>query len=85
MEIKPIKTEQDYLHSIKRIEKLWGSKKDTSQGDENKKYHYTPGTHAKTATKSCGRSKKIIICLLPAYSGVLSRLNGYSKGSLYPG
>ncbi len=34
MEIKPIKTEQDYHHSIKRIEKLWGSKKDSRQGDE---------------------------------------------------
>lgn len=34
MQIKPIKTEQDYLHSIKRIEKLWGAKKDTPQGDE---------------------------------------------------
>jgi len=34
MEIKPIKTEIDYNESIKRIEELWGSKKDTLQGDE---------------------------------------------------
>jgi HTH-type transcriptional regulator / antitoxin HigA len=34
MEIKPIKTEQDYNDSIKRIEELWGAKKDTPQGDE---------------------------------------------------
>ena len=34
MEIKPIKTENDYNESIKRIEKLWGSKKDSPQGDE---------------------------------------------------
>ena len=34
MEIRPIKTEQDYNDSIKRIEKLWGAKKDTPQGDE---------------------------------------------------
>lgn len=34
MEIKPIKTENDYNQSIKRIEKLWGSKKDSPQGDE---------------------------------------------------
>jgi HTH-type transcriptional regulator/antitoxin HigA len=34
MEIRPIKTEQDYKDSIKRIEELWGSKKDTPQGDE---------------------------------------------------
>nr|NQU91349.1 helix-turn-helix domain-containing protein [Bacteroidota bacterium] len=34
MEIKPIKTENDYNESIKRIEELWGSKKDTSEGDE---------------------------------------------------
>ena len=34
MEIKPIKTENDYNESIKRIEKLWGSKKDTPEGDE---------------------------------------------------
>ena len=34
MNIKPIKTENDYNNSIKRIEELWGSKKDTSAGDE---------------------------------------------------
>jgi HTH-type transcriptional regulator/antitoxin HigA len=34
MEIRPIKTERDYNESIKRIDELWGSKKDTPQGDE---------------------------------------------------
>ena len=34
MEIRPIKTEQDYNTSIHRIEALWGAKKDTPQGDE---------------------------------------------------
>ena len=34
MEIRPIKTEQDYNSAIKRIEELWGSKKDTLKGDE---------------------------------------------------
>ncbi|MBC8005222.1 MAG: transcriptional regulator [Verrucomicrobia bacterium] len=34
MEIKPIKTEQDYNESLKRIEELWGAKRDTPQGDE---------------------------------------------------
>lgn len=34
MDIKPIKTEQDYNSAIKRIEELWGSKKDTPIGDE---------------------------------------------------
>ena len=34
MEIKPIKTEQDYTESLKRIEMLWGAKRDTPQGDE---------------------------------------------------
>ena len=34
MEIRPIKTEQDYQDSIRRIEELWGAKKDTTQGDE---------------------------------------------------
>ena len=34
MNIKPIKTEQDYNNSIKRIEELWGAKKDTADGDE---------------------------------------------------
>ena len=34
MEIRPIKTEQDYNKSIKRIEELWGAKKDSSKGDE---------------------------------------------------
>jgi HTH-type transcriptional regulator/antitoxin HigA len=34
MEIKPIKTEQDYTESLKRIDELWGAKRDTPQGDE---------------------------------------------------
>ena len=34
MEIRPIKTEQDYISSVRRIEELWGAKKDTPQGDE---------------------------------------------------
>ncbi|NEW82851.1 MAG: helix-turn-helix domain-containing protein [Mariniphaga sp.] len=34
MEIRPIKTEQDYQESIHRIEELWGSKRDTPEGDE---------------------------------------------------
>ncbi len=34
MEIKPIKTEQDYNESKKKIEKLWGAKKDSQEGDE---------------------------------------------------
>jgi HTH-type transcriptional regulator/antitoxin HigA len=32
--IRPIKTEKDYNSAIKRIEELWGSKKDTPKGDE---------------------------------------------------
>ena len=34
MDIRPIKTELDYNSAIKRIEELWGSKKDTVNGDE---------------------------------------------------
>ena len=34
MEIRPIKTERDYNESMQRIEELWGSKRDTSEGDE---------------------------------------------------
>ena len=34
MNIKPIKTENDYNESISRIEELWGAKKDTPEGDE---------------------------------------------------
>lgn len=34
MEIRPIKTEQDYNSAIKKIEELWGAKKDTPKGDE---------------------------------------------------
>ena len=34
MEIRPIKTEQDYNSAINRIEELWGAKKDTIDGDE---------------------------------------------------
>jgi HTH-type transcriptional regulator / antitoxin HigA len=31
---KRIKTENDYFESLKRIEELWGAKKDTPEGDE---------------------------------------------------
>jgi len=34
MDIRPIKTEQDYNAAITRIENLWGAKMDTSEGDE---------------------------------------------------
>jgi HTH-type transcriptional regulator/antitoxin HigA len=34
MDIRPIKTEHDYMTAMSRIEKLWGSKKDTPEGDE---------------------------------------------------
>ena len=34
MEIRPIKTEGDYNDSIKRIEVLWGAKRDTPEADE---------------------------------------------------
>lgn len=34
MEIRPIKTENDYQSTLSRIEELWGAKKDTLEGDE---------------------------------------------------
>ncbi len=34
MDIRPIKTEQDYHTAISKIEELWGAKKDTLKGDE---------------------------------------------------
>ncbi|MFO7671773.1 MAG: transcriptional regulator [Bacteroidales bacterium] len=34
MDIRPIKTEQDYDSAIRRIEELWGAKRDTTEGDE---------------------------------------------------
>jgi len=34
MEIKPIKTEIDYNNALKRIELLWGAKKDSREGNE---------------------------------------------------
>jgi len=34
MQIKPIKTEADYKKAIQRIEKLWGSEKNSIKGDE---------------------------------------------------
>jgi HTH-type transcriptional regulator/antitoxin HigA len=34
MEIKPIKSEEDYYQSLQRVEVLWGSKIDTQEGDE---------------------------------------------------
>ncbi|MCF8298399.1 MAG: hypothetical protein K9J13_12705 [Saprospiraceae bacterium] len=33
MEIRPIKTEEDYNNSLKMIEELWGAKKDSPEGD----------------------------------------------------
>jgi HTH-type transcriptional regulator / antitoxin HigA len=34
MNIRPIKTEEDYYKAINRIEELWGAKMDTLEGDE---------------------------------------------------
>lgn len=34
MNIRPIKTEQDYYTALSRIEELWGAKKDSLEGDE---------------------------------------------------
>ena len=34
MDIRPIKTEQDYNSALSRIEELWGTKKDSHEGDE---------------------------------------------------
>lgn len=34
MNIRPVKTEEDYHNAISRIEALWGAKKDTAEGDE---------------------------------------------------
>ncbi len=34
MDIRPIKTEQDYNSAINRIEDLWGAKINTPEGDE---------------------------------------------------
>lgn len=34
MNIRPVKTEEDYHNAISRIEAFWGAKKDTTEGDE---------------------------------------------------
>ncbi|RPA68626.1 transcriptional regulator [Cyclobacteriaceae bacterium YHN15] len=34
MNIRPIKTEEDYNNALRRIETLWGAKKYTPEGDE---------------------------------------------------
>lgn len=34
MNIRPIKTEQDYNSTLSRIQELWDAKKDTPEGDE---------------------------------------------------
>ncbi|MEO8147021.1 MAG: DNA-binding protein [Bacteroidia bacterium] len=34
MNIKPIKTKKDYEQALKRIEQLWGAKRNTPNGDE---------------------------------------------------
>ena len=33
MDVKPIKTEHDYYETLQRIEKLWGAKIDSKEGD----------------------------------------------------
>ncbi len=34
MDIRPIRTDEDYNAAVSRIEELWGVKKDTIEGDE---------------------------------------------------
>ena len=34
MEIRPIKTKEDYENSLKKVNQLWGSEEDTPDGDE---------------------------------------------------
>jgi HTH-type transcriptional regulator / antitoxin HigA len=34
MQIKPIKTEQDYQQALKRLKKIFTAKQDTKEGDE---------------------------------------------------
>ena len=34
MDIKPIRSEQDYSKTLKRIEEIWGAPLDTPEGDE---------------------------------------------------
>lgn len=34
MNIKPVKSEQDYQNALQRIEELWGASKDSPEGDE---------------------------------------------------
>lgn len=34
MDIRPVKTEQDYKMALSRIEELWGAKKDSPESDE---------------------------------------------------
>ena len=34
MNIRPVKTDQDYNDALERIEVLWGAESDTPEGDE---------------------------------------------------
>ena len=34
-DVKPIRTEEDYQSALKEIERLWGSKSATPEGDDN--------------------------------------------------
>lgn len=34
MDIRPVKTKKDYENALRRIEKLWGAKENTPEGDE---------------------------------------------------
>ena len=70
MDIEPIKTDQEYELALSVIEEIWGSRKNTPEGDrvdilitlveayERKKHPiYTPGPIAAIRQCACRRSR----------------------------
>ena len=97
MEIRPIKTEEDYNTSIHRIEVLWGAKKDTPQGDEldllvtlvesYEMKHYPiappdPVDAIKFRMEQMGMTKADMVKYLGSQSRVSEILNGKRKLTL---
>jgi HTH-type transcriptional regulator/antitoxin HigA len=97
MEIRPIKTEQDYNDSVRRIEELWGAKKDTPQGDEldllvtivesYEMKHYPiappdPVDAIKFRMEQMGMTKSDMVKYLGSQSRVSEVLNGKRKLTL---
>ena len=91
MNIKPIKTEEDYQRALKRIDKLWDAKPDTPEGDEEEIFftlvesyeeeHYPiPPPHPIEAIKFIMEQKGLGKSDMAKYFGIRSRVSEIFSG-----